>query len=142
MNIVEALEVIQRVGVVQISDGNLKLRFPERERAALQPAIETLRNGKAEAMKLFSEPPPIDQWPESLLDLADEVSVASTDAEGARRLVWMSWYEWKARMLNRLFLEQGATGQIGRITPETLFHGELNVKKPSQATQQSGPTWA
>lgn len=32
----------------------------------------------------------------------------------------MSWCEWQAAALNRLFLEQGATGQPGRITPETI----------------------
>jgi hypothetical protein len=124
MTIPEALEAVRQVAAVEISDGKLKLRFPESERAALQPAIETLRSGKAEALRLLSGPPPIEQWPESLLDLADEVSAASGDAEGARRQVWMSWHEWKARMLNRLFLEQGVTGQPGRITAATVRHGE------------------
>ena len=32
----------------------------------------------------------------------------------------MSWCEWQAAALNRLFLEQGVTGQPGRITPETI----------------------
>jgi hypothetical protein len=137
VNVAEALELIREVGDVQIFGDKMKLRFPESERAALEPAIETLRNGKAEALKLFSDPPPIEQWPESLLDLADEVSVASGDAEGARRQVWLCWYEWKARMLNRLFLEQGVTGQAGRIMPETIRHGEWNVRRPSRATQQS-----
>jgi hypothetical protein len=31
--------------------------------------------------------------------------------------------EWKAATLNRLFLEQGVTGQPGRITAETVRHG-------------------
>jgi len=30
--------------------------------------------------------------------------------------------EWKAGMLNRLFQEQGVTGQLGRITAETIRH--------------------
>jgi hypothetical protein len=124
VKVAEALKLIRRVGIVESSGGNLKLKFPESARAALQPAIETLRTEKAEALKLLSEPPPIEQWPESLLDMADEVSPASGDTEGARRQAWMSWYEWKARMLNRLFLEQGVTGQPGRITAETVRHGE------------------
>ena len=37
---------------------------------------------------------------------------------------WMSWAEWKAEMLNRLFLEQGVTGRQGRITAETVLDGE------------------
>jgi hypothetical protein len=36
----------------------------------------------------------------------------------------VSWAEWKARALNRLFKEQGATGRPGRITAATVAHGE------------------
>jgi hypothetical protein len=32
--------------------------------------------------------------------------------------------EWKASSLNRLFQEQGVTGQPGWITPATVRHGE------------------
>ena len=56
MNVAEALEVIRRVGVVECSEGKLKLKFPERESAALRPAIDTLRKGRAEALALLAEP--------------------------------------------------------------------------------------
>jgi|SRR5580658_5966266 hypothetical protein len=36
----------------------------------------------------------------------------------------VSWAEWKAAALNRLFQEQGTPGQPGRITAETVRHGE------------------
>ena len=36
----------------------------------------------------------------------------------------MSWAEWKAAALNRIFLEQGTAGQSGRITAETIRHGQ------------------
>ena len=36
----------------------------------------------------------------------------------------ISWPEWKAAALNRLFEGQGVTGEPGRITPETVRHGE------------------
>jgi len=36
----------------------------------------------------------------------------------------ISWPEWKAAALNRLFQEQGVTGQPGRITAATIRHGE------------------
>lgn len=36
----------------------------------------------------------------------------------------MSWAEWKAAALNRLFLEQGNSRQPGRITAATVLHGE------------------
>src|SRR5262245_46679311 len=32
------------------------------------------------------------------------------------------WAEWKAAELNRLFQEQGMTGEPGRITAETIRH--------------------
>jgi hypothetical protein len=56
VKVVEALELIQRVGVVESSEGKLRLKFPERERTALQPAIDALRNGKTEAIALLTEP--------------------------------------------------------------------------------------
>jgi hypothetical protein len=36
----------------------------------------------------------------------------------------MSWAEWKAESLNRLFLEQGVTGSAGRITAAMIRDGE------------------
>jgi hypothetical protein len=56
VNVAEAIELIQRVGVVESSEGKLKLKFPETERTALQPAIDALRNGKTEAIALLAEP--------------------------------------------------------------------------------------
>lgn len=35
-----------------------------------------------------------------------------------------SWADWKAAALNRLFQEQGTSGQPGRITAATVRHGE------------------
>jgi hypothetical protein len=43
--------------------------------------------------------------------------------DGAR-LCCASWAEWKAAALNRLFQEQGVTGQLGRVTAGTVRHGE------------------
>jgi hypothetical protein len=48
-------------------------------------------------------------------------------ATGRERV--MSWSEWKAGAINRLFLEHGATGQSGRITAETVRHGQ-QARKP------------
>jgi len=42
----------------------------------------------------------------------------SPDAAG------IPWAEWKAAALNRLFQEHGTSGQPGRITAETVRHGE------------------
>src|ERR1035441_8436746 len=56
MTISEAVQLIRRVGVVESRGGNLKVKFPEEQRVALQPAIEVLRSGKAEALALLAEP--------------------------------------------------------------------------------------
>ena len=55
MTVIEALEQVRRVGMVESSAGKLKLTFPERERSALQPAIDTLGNRKAEVLALLAE---------------------------------------------------------------------------------------
>jgi hypothetical protein len=47
----------------------------------------------------------------------------SVDSVTAQERV-MSCSEWKAAALNRLFLEQGTSGQPGRIIAETVSHGE------------------
>jgi len=36
----------------------------------------------------------------------------------------VGWHRWKAAAVNRLFEAQGVTGQPGRITAETIKHGE------------------
>jgi len=36
----------------------------------------------------------------------------------------LSWPEWKATTLNKLFLEQGLTGEPGRIITDTVRHGQ------------------
>jgi hypothetical protein len=70
--------------------------------------------------KLAETVPPVESWPDSLLDLAHERAARTGDAEDARQEVWISWCEWKAREMNRLFLEHGLTGEPGRITAETV----------------------
>jgi hypothetical protein len=101
VTVAEALGAVQGVGTAEVSEGKLKLRFPEKMRATLQPAIDTLRNGKAEALARLAEP-----------DLTGRGS--SLESEG------IPWAEWKAAALNRLFQEQGATGKPGRITAATV----------------------
>ena len=43
MTVTDALDLIRSVGDVHGAEGVLRLRFPDSERAALQPAIDTLR---------------------------------------------------------------------------------------------------
>jgi hypothetical protein len=108
VTVAEALKAIQHVGAVESHSGKLKLRFPESERAALQPAIETLRSGKAEAIALLSR--------------TDPARAHATDADV------IPWAAWKAAKLNRLFQEKGVTGQPGRVTAATVRHGERKAR--------------
>jgi hypothetical protein len=63
-------------------------------------------------------------------------------SEGAEHEQGVSWAEWKAAALNRLFQEQGVTGQPGRITAATVRDGEASrnrvdfVAKPKQPMSQ------
>jgi hypothetical protein len=41
------------------------------------------------------------------------------------------WAEWKAKELNRLFQEQGLTGEQSRITAATVRHGEQSDRRES-----------
>jgi hypothetical protein len=53
MTAAKAPATIRQIGTVENSASKLKLRIPERSRAVLQTAIETLRNGKAETLVLL-----------------------------------------------------------------------------------------
>ena len=58
MTVLEAFSAIRRVGTVENHTGKLRLRFPESAASELQAAIDTLRNSKAEALTLLSDPDP------------------------------------------------------------------------------------
>jgi hypothetical protein len=58
VTVAEALTAIRRVGTVENCAGKLKLKFPEGEQTVLQPAIDILRTGKAEAIALLAAPDP------------------------------------------------------------------------------------
>src|SRR5262249_105844 len=46
----------------------------------------------------------------------------------------LTWPELKAEMLNSLFKAQGLSGELGRITAETVKHGEAsNARSPRAA---------
>jgi hypothetical protein len=135
MTVHEAIDEVQSVGTIRAENGKLKLRFPEPELARLGLAIEILRGNRETVLRAFNtesnpaEAPPAVEWPQSLSELALEVGQNSGDPEAARREVWTDWSEWKAAMLNRLFQEQGKIGQPGRITAETVRHGERSGRR-------------
>lgn len=42
--------------------------------------------------------------------------------------MWISWYEWKAAELNKLFLNLGIVKTPGRIQARTVKHGESVIE--------------
>jgi hypothetical protein len=65
-------------------------------------------------------------------DVRDEIEALKRRMDGclspgtARECV--SAAEWQAQVLNQMFLEQGVTGQPGKITAGTVRHGERKTK--------------
>src|SRR5262245_26405965 len=51
-----------------------------------------------------------------------DLTSSVNDAQG------QPWAEWKAAELNRLFREQGATGEAGCITGATVRHGTITER--------------
>lgn len=104
------------------------LETARRALAAIAASAETgttaHESGGAHSDRRVTEVPPVSEWPQSLSELATEIGQGSGDTEGARREVWLGWCEWKAAALNRVFKEQGVTGQPGQITAATVRHGE------------------
>ena len=131
MTVHDAIHEVQKVGSIRAENGKLKLRFPEPERERLESVIETLRQNRETVLQTLSTVeadsssiPPVADWPQSFSELAAEVGQRSGAPEAARREVWSNWCQWKAVALNRLFQEQGTSGQPGRITAATVEHGE------------------
>jgi hypothetical protein len=54
MTVPEALALIREVGGVEIRGGNLRVKFPEKDRARLQPALDTLRGCKDEVLAMVA----------------------------------------------------------------------------------------
>jgi hypothetical protein len=52
----------------------------------------------------------------------------------------MSCAAWKASELNRLFQDQGVLGQLGKITPETVLHGEQTSRFIEKRQSGEGKT--
>lgn len=58
MTVAAAIDILRNAGTVRLSRGQIKLQFPEERRAQLRPAIDLLRNRKAEAIALLTAEQP------------------------------------------------------------------------------------
>lgn len=79
---------------------------------------------KARALANSTENEPTKPSKPSSVGFEGETPAESSEIETAPDVSGWSWAEWKAGALNRLFQEQGTSGQPGRITAETVRHGE------------------
>jgi len=50
----------------------------------------------------------------------------------------MSWSQWKAATLNQLFGQLGTSKQPGKITAETVSHGEQQMNRIIQKRNNAG----
>ena len=94
---------------VRVNDGTLTATAPKGQLTA--EVVAGLREQKAELVEFLTR----------FGGTGTIQTGASSDGLGEHGV---SWAEWKARALNRLFKEQGATGRPGRITAATVAHGE------------------
>lgn len=98
MTVLEAVREVQRVGTIEVSGGNLRVKIPEGRRDALQPAIETLKAGNAEALAILSPDP---------ADL--ERASAILNRDGVRIMRWGGEFViWHLERLGRRGYSRGA----------------------------------
>jgi len=55
MTVSEAIREVRKVGSIRAENGKLKVRFPEPERARLEPAMETLRHNRETALQKIED---------------------------------------------------------------------------------------
>ncbi len=73
-------------------------------------------------------------WPAAqVVSLADSRVPARYRDRPPQEPRGVSWSEWRADMVNRMFAELEATGQPGRITAETVRHGEAARREQGEA---------
>ena len=115
MPLPEALEMVRRAGSIRIENGKLLVRFPEAERAQLQPALDFLRSHREEALRVLAEPPvPTllsgEDAPDNVIEPQPPMpakGLADIDPDQTG----MSYGEWQAAQLNAIFAQHGTGGR-------------------------------
>ena len=121
MSAADALKAAQAAGVdVRLDGEDLLLQAPAPPPAAV---LEGLSHNKSEIIVLLRQSGN-DRWRKEAGQTGDEraaIGLGRVTVETETRGI--PWAEWQASRLNRLFQGQGLTGELGRITPETVGHG-------------------
>ena len=120
MTVEEAVQAVRQFGTLEAHGGGLKLRVRSDAMGKLSPAIEVLRLHKSDALETLGSS-----------------RSAMRPAYSKDEPVGVPWAEWKAAVLNRLFQQQGVTGELGRITPETIRDGERKAKAANNPEDES-----
>ena len=121
MKALEALKAARATGIVILIDGDdlvLQASAPPN-----QSVLDALSRNKAEILALLR--------PGNDGSSVEDDQALEVEASG------ISWAEWKAAELNRLFEEQGITGERSRITAATVRHGERHVRRPTGVTRRA-----
>jgi hypothetical protein len=133
MRALEALKAARAAGVDITLDGeDLVLQAP-----APPPALvlDALSRNKAEIvalLRLGNDRRTGEDWQAFDHEQAD-VRLSGIPAETKG----ISWAEWKAATLNRLFQEQGIAREPGRISTATVLHGERRMSEPTSRIRQA-----
>src|SRR5271169_2625323 len=93
------------------------------EKQALERAFRAIDELLGNSLPIVPLP---EAWPESLHQLAEEHGKKTGDAEAAREEIWVSYTEFLAQRLNRLFDEWGTHGphcDLGRREGEKCSPG-------------------
>jgi hypothetical protein len=132
MRALEALKAARAAGVDIALDGeDLVLQAPAPPQAFV---LDALSRNKAEIVALLRA--------ENDGGTGGDCQALDHEHAGVRlssipaETTGVSWAEWKAAALNRLFQEQGITGAAGQITASTVLRGERRMSGDTGAHVQ------
>lgn len=121
------------------------MRALEALKAALAAGIDIAIDGDDMVLQAAAPPPPsvLDALSRNKAEIVAMMRSGNNHWGGEYCLALeaetrgISWAEWKAAELNRLFEDQSVTGEPSRITVATVLHGERRMIEPTGVTRQA-----
>jgi hypothetical protein len=89
------------------------------------PSVGSDGSTSGEVLKIEADPEPAELARAGVLTATEPRAPHPSDVLDSKGV---SWEQWRAASLNRLFLERGAMGRPGRITAATIRHGEQRAR--------------